>query len=47
MDVEPVADAVEDAIRDEAQMTGRKPLLPGLAPFHTHAWPWTTGEGGS
>jgi hypothetical protein len=45
MDVELVADAVEDAIRAEAKAAGEKPLLPGLAPFHTHAWPWTTGEG--
>ena len=47
MDVELVAGAVEDAIRDEAQAAGRRPLLPGLAPFHTHAWPWATGEGGA
>ena len=45
MDVELVAGAVEDAIRDEAKVAGRKPVLPGLAPFHTHAWPWTTGKG--
>lgn len=43
MDVELVAGAVEDAIRAEAKAAGRQPLLPGLAPFHTHAWPWTTG----
>ncbi|MGD9508822.1 MAG: hypothetical protein AB7I59_15880 [Geminicoccaceae bacterium] len=46
MDVELVAEAVEDAIRAEANAAGRKPLLPGLAPFHTHAWPWTTSSGG-
>ena len=45
MDVELVAGAVEDAIRAEAKAAGRQPLLPGLAPFHTHAWPWTTGPG--
>jgi hypothetical protein len=43
MDVELVADAVEAAIREEARAAGRRPLLPGLAPFHTHAWPWSTG----
>ena len=42
MDVELFSSAVQDAIKAEAATAGREPVLPGLAPFHTHAWPWTT-----
>jgi hypothetical protein len=46
MDVELFSSAVQDAIRAEAAKAGRKPILPSLAPFHTHAWPWTTDPKG-
>ena len=42
MDVELFSSAVQDAIKAEAAKAGQQPVLPGLAPFHTHAWPWTT-----
>ena len=38
-------------IASEAQARGMEPLLPPLAPFHSHSWPWRTdaaaGEGAS
>ena len=40
MDVELFSSAVQDAITAEAAKSGQQPVLPGLAPFHTHAWPW-------
>ena len=42
MDVELFSSAVQDAIKAEAAKAGQQPVLPGLAPFHTHAWPWNT-----
>jgi hypothetical protein len=30
------------AIADECRKLGLEPLLPPLAPFHSHAWPWRT-----
>ena len=42
MHVKLVADAVENTIREEASLADCKSFRPGLAPFHTHAWPWTT-----
>lgn len=38
------APAGHDRIRDEAEQRGIEPLMPPLAPFHTHEWPWRTDE---
>lgn len=49
MDAELLGGAARDAIKKDAAAQGKKPLLPKLAPFHQHAWPWPTdaesGEG--
>jgi hypothetical protein len=38
-----------DRVVEEARKRGLEPLMPPLAPFHTHEWPWRTdtaeGEG--
>lgn len=51
MDAELLGGAARDAIKKDAAAQGKKPLLPKLAPFHQHAWPWPTdpdsGEGPS
>jgi hypothetical protein len=40
MDVELLSDASRNAIAAQAAKDGVKPLLPTLAPFHNHSWPW-------
>lgn len=42
MDAELLGGAARHAIEAEAKAKGKKALLPKLAPFHTHAWPWPT-----
>src|SRR5437660_12446543 len=42
MDVELMSDPTRKAIQAEAPKHGLKPLMPTLAPFHSHAWPWRT-----
>jgi hypothetical protein len=42
MDVELFTSAVRAEIEARAAREGRPALLPSLAPFHGHAWPWTT-----
>lgn len=42
MDAELLGGAARDAIKKDAAAKAQKPLLPKLAPFHQHAWPWPT-----
>jgi hypothetical protein len=42
MDAELLGGAARHAIEVEAAKKGEKALLPTLAPFDTHAWPWPT-----
>jgi len=42
MDAELLGGAARHAIEAHATKTGKKALMPTLAPFHTHAWPWPT-----
>jgi hypothetical protein len=42
MDAELVGGGARKAIAAEAARLGMKPLLPPLAPFHSHDWPWKT-----
>jgi hypothetical protein len=42
MDAELLGGAARKAIEEEAAAKGEKALLPRLAPFDTHAWPWPT-----
>jgi hypothetical protein len=45
MDVELLGSEGQKAIADEATKMGIKPLIPPLAPFHSHEWPWRTNPG--
>ena len=42
MDAELVGEAARHAIEADATKKGKKALLPKLAPFNTHQWPWPT-----
>lgn len=42
MDAELLGGAARHAIDVDAAKQGKKALLPKLAPFHQHAWPWPT-----
>jgi hypothetical protein len=42
MDVELLSDPSRRAIKEQVAKRGMKLLLPTLAPFHSHAWPWRT-----
>ncbi|MGB5831746.1 MAG: hypothetical protein WBG92_07120, partial [Thiohalocapsa sp.] len=42
MDAELVGSAARYAIEADATKAGKKALLPTLAPFDTHQWPWPT-----
>ncbi|CAN5247926.1 hypothetical protein BH10PLA2_BH10PLA2_32030 [soil metagenome] len=40
MDVELLSDPSRRAIKEQVARRGMQPLMPPLAPFHSHAWPW-------
>lgn len=42
MDAELLGGAARHAVEADATKKGKKALLPELAPFDTHAWPWPT-----
>jgi hypothetical protein len=42
MDVELLSDPSRSAIKEQVARRGMKLLMPTLAPFHSHAWPWRT-----
>lgn len=42
MDAELLGDAARHAVEADATKKGKKALLPSLAPFDTHQWPWPT-----
>lgn len=42
MDAELVGEAAQYAIEADAAKKGKKALLPKIAPFDTHQWPWPT-----
>lgn len=42
MDMELLSDPARVAIKEQVARRGMKLLLPPLAPFHSHAWPWRT-----
>jgi hypothetical protein len=42
MDAELLGGGGRKVITEEAAKRGMKPLLPPLAPFHSHDWPWKT-----
>lgn len=42
MDAELLGEAARHAVEADATKKGKKALLPKLAPFDTHAWPWPT-----
>jgi hypothetical protein len=42
MDAELLGSAARHAVEVDAKKKGKKALLPTLAPFHQHAWPWPT-----
>jgi hypothetical protein len=42
MDAELLSDPSRRAIKEQVARRGMKLLLPALAPFHSHAWPWRT-----
>lgn len=44
MDVELLGGGAREAIEREMKKRGREPLLPNVAPFHSHDWPWKTGS---
>lgn len=42
MDVELLSDPGRRAIKEQVAKRGMKLLMPTLAPFHSHGWPWRT-----